>query len=216
MGYSAMTIDYSAIAAVLSAIVAVVAVVVSARTSRKQQLLQFEQVRLQRDADVNRWAQACIELLASCESFVAVFDPTQRDRELNEQYRVMRYRLSALIDQGRLFFPNELPDSKGAHKPEAYRGVRQRILNMLVLAYEVFARYDDLPSDGERGHLATEIGEFRRHFVSEAQVAIDPRRFIELKEMNELKKEKGLEIQKPDGQEPPRPEAKILKRTLQH
>jgi hypothetical protein len=84
------------------------------------------------------------------------------------------------------------------------------------LAYDVFARYDELPSDAERAHLATEISEFRRHFVSEAQVAIDPRRFIELKEMNELKKGKGLEIQKPDGQEPPRPEAKILKRSLQH
>jgi hypothetical protein len=206
--------DFSTIAAVVSAVIAIIAVIVSLRTARTQQALQFEQVKTQRDGDVNRWAQACIELLAACESFVAVFDPQQRDAGQNEQYRAMRYRLSALIDQGRLFFPNDEPHKKGKNKPPAYQGVRQRILDVLVWAYDAFAEYDEASSDADRVRIATRIGECRRYFVSEAQAAIDPRRFIALHEMNELKLGKGLDIQKPDGQEPSRPEAKIMKKPL--
>jgi hypothetical protein len=39
-------------------------------------------------------------------------------------------------------------------------------------------------------------------FVSEAQLAIDPRRFIALKEMNEIRIQQGLEIQKREERDP--------------
>lgn len=215
--------DLGLIVGAASGVVSIAAVVMATRTAREQRDLQlqvsreeqqllFEQVRLQRDGDVIRWAKTCVELLAECESFVAVFDPRQRDRAQHELYRVSRHRLSALIDEGRLFFPNERPNDKGADKPAAYQGFRQRILSVLVDAYDAFARYEGATADPDRARIATEIGACRRRFVSEAQIAIDPRRFIALKEMNERKSTKGLEIQTPDAYEAPRPAARVLDR----
>jgi hypothetical protein len=225
MDFGGVSVDLGLVIAAGSAVVSIGAVVMSVRTAREQQDLQrqvaqeeqellFEQVRIQRDSDVLRWTNECIAILANCESFVAVFDPQQRDRQVDELYRTTRYRLSALIDQGRLFFPNERPEAKGTDKPLAYQGYRQQILDVLVWAYDAFARYETLTSDPDRAQLATSLGEFRRRFVSEAQIAIDPRRFIALKEMNERRSTKGLEIQTPGKYEETRPGARILKRPL--
>lgn len=47
--------------------------------------------------------------------------------------------LSALIDQGRFFFPNfDRGDGHGAAKPLAYRGHRHGAISLLVFAYQIF------------------------------------------------------------------------------
>ena len=45
------------------------------------------------------------------------------------------------------------------------------------------------------------LNDLRRLFVSESQIAIDPRRYIALKEMNEFKRRKGVQEQSLTGGE---------------
>ncbi len=196
----------AALGQVLAAILAVIALMLSISTARAQQRLAerisgeeqamlFEQVRNQRDSDVIRWTEGCVHMLAEIEGLVAHPPAEGADRRRHE----LLARLSASIDSGRLFFPNQLPDKKGADKPAAYQGFRQKILAVLVGAYNVLARDGMLGSDGARGKAVSQLAELRRVFVSEAQLAIDPRRFIALKEMNEIRAGRGLAPQSVDG-----------------
>lgn len=196
----------AAVGQVMAAILAVIALLISISTSRSQQRLAerisreelamlFEQVKNQRDSDIIRWSEACVHILAEIQGFVAL--PSASDRV--ERRHQLLARLSALIDHGRLFFPNHQPDGKGAEKPAAYQGYRQKILTVLVSAYNLLDCVKT-PADGER--VITKLIELRRSFISEAQLAIDPRRFIAWKEMNEIRVSRGLEPQVLDGADP--------------
>ncbi|MFO1169412.1 MAG: hypothetical protein U1E49_00410 [Hyphomicrobiaceae bacterium] len=191
---------------VAAALLAVVALIISISTSRAQQKLAeriageeqamlFEQVRNQRDSDVIRWSEACVHTLAEIESLVAHPPAEGAVRERNQ----LLARLSASIDHGRLFFPNQQPDKKGTDKPAAFQGFRQKILAVLVAAHHVLSREDALVSETARATAIGQIGELRRVFISEAQLAIDPRRFIALKEMNEIRAGRGLAPQSFEG-----------------
>lgn len=78
-------------------------------------------------------------------------------------------RLSALIDAGRWYFPNQWNDDYGTHKEPAYRGVRQPVLDCIVYAY-------DSLRDAEVGNGAKdEIVAAQREFVSHIQTVLNPR-----------------------------------------
>ena len=122
----------AALGQVLAAVLAVIALMLSISTSRAQQRLAerisgeeqamlFEQVRNQRDSDVIGWAQGCVHILAGIEGLVAHPPAEGADRRCHE----LLASLSASIDHGRLFFPNQQPEKKGADKPAAYQGFRQ-------------------------------------------------------------------------------------------
>ncbi len=196
-----------------AALLAVFALIVSLRTSRaqmklsetiahEQRTLMFEQVRMQRDSDVLRWTQDCVTMLSECETFFETNAPSDLSPEARRLLQSIRQRLSALIDHGRLFFPNSNPDKKGLDKPAAYQGFRQRILSRLVSAYGVVSKFERLRSDEHRAERRNRLNDLRREFVSEAQLAIEPRRFIALREMNEIRSKKGIEIQKREDQDP--------------
>ena len=67
-------------------------------------------------------------------------------------------RLSALIEQGRFFFPNIIIDDFGNEKPPAYRGYRNLALDMLVASYNLF-----LGGDKTKKNRAETL---QRHFTS--------------------------------------------------
>lgn len=172
----------------------------SERIAKEQAALQFEQVRMQRDSDILRWTERAIECLSDADSYVGALGGV-RDAYAEQRIGTLQMRLSALIDQGRMYFPNQAPESKGHDKPIAYQGERQRILSVLVHAYDALgAARDTVDSDALSKHCQ-ELLRLRRVFVSEAQVAIDPRRFIALKEMNERRAGRGLKPQTPDETE---------------
>ena len=75
-----------------------------------------------------------------------------------EQRKLDLARLSALIEQGRFFFPNIKADF-GKDKPPAYRGYRNLALDMLVASYNLFA--DPSTTDKEERALV-----LQRHFTS--------------------------------------------------
>lgn len=203
----------AAVGQLAAAFLALIALIVSVRTSRAQQQLSqdlakeqsqllFEQVRMQRDSDILSWTHDCVHVLAQCEAFFESCSPASLTPEANDQLRALRHRMSALIDCGRLFFPNHAPDKKGADNPAAYQGFRQRILSRLVAAYNVVGKFERLKSDDHRLERLARLNELRRMFVSEAQLAIDPRRFIALKEMNEIRLQQGVEIQRREERDP--------------
>lgn len=197
----------------VAAFLALIALIVSVMTSRAQQRLTgalareqaqllFEQVRMQRDSDILHWAEDCVHVLVQCEAFFESVTPATLTAETSDRLRALRHRLSALIDCGRLFFPNHNPDKKGADNPAAYQGVRQRILSGLVSAYNVVSKFEQLKSDEHRLERLARLNALRRMFVSEAQLAIDPRRFIALKEMNEIRVQQGIEVQRREERDP--------------
>jgi hypothetical protein len=143
-----------------------------------------------------------VHVLAQCEAFFESCSPASVSAEAKDQLRALRHRLSALIDCGRLFFPNHAPDKKGADNPVAYQGFRQRILSRLVAAYNVISKFEQLKSDEHRLERLSRLNDLRRMFVSEAQLALDPRRFIALKEMNQIRVQQGLEVQKREERDP--------------
>lgn len=205
-------IDVSVIVAVVSAVASLIAIIVSLRTSQAQrslaaqlaheeQLLLFEQVRMQRDSDVLRWTRDCVSVLSACETYVEFFEPSVFTDAERGRHQELCMRLSALIDEGRFYFPNQAPESKGEDKPVAYRGSRQTILAMLVRAYDKFKSVTRWSDTGGRENAVAKLNNYRRRFVSEAQIAIDPRRYIALKEMNELKRQKGIEEQSVEADE---------------
>jgi hypothetical protein len=203
----------AAVGQVAAAILALVALILSVRTAgaqqrlakelaREQSQLLFEQVRMQRDSDILAWTHECVDVLAECEGLVESAATAAPGPEAREQLRALRQRLSALIDYGRMFFPNHAPDKKGAENPAAYQGFRQRILSRLVAAYNVVAKLEALKSDQHRLDRLARLVELRRKFVSEAQLALDPRRFIALKEMNEIRLKQGIAIQSREERDP--------------
>jgi hypothetical protein len=83
--------------------------------------------------------------------------------------------LSALIDEGRWFFPNVGKKETDHEKHGAYKGTRQPVLDSIVAVYDAVIA---MPAANEqtRQELMAHIHAARRAFVSEIQHAVDPRR----------------------------------------
>ncbi|MEQ6342149.1 MAG: hypothetical protein M3A44_10970 [Gammaproteobacteria bacterium] len=75
------------------------------------------------------WHATVVELL------VALRNSAKNNKD--EERRSLLVRLSALIEQGRFYFPNIDPDGYGAEKPPAYRGYRNIALDFLVASYNL-------------------------------------------------------------------------------
>ncbi len=203
--------------AVVSAMASVIAIVVSLKTATDQRKLArqlaeeehrllFEQVRVARDNDIIQWTSACLDVLAETEAHLAIFaDAKQEPFALatadQKKLLGLAHRLSALIDQGRLYFPNQAPHTVGTDKPSTYQGHRQLILTTLVRAFDATTAWLSHPSWEGLTDLRQRLTDLRRLFVSEAQLAIDPRRYIALKEMNDVKAKLGRRLQELDKME---------------
>lgn len=152
--------------AVVSAIVALIGALVAGRETRKQRNLMAETLRQRLDTASIKWGDEAIEALAAAEGM--------GDYENHAEVKVDRIqtarRLSALIDRGRLFFPNHNEQIIGKQKDTSFRGLRPPILDALVYAYQEL----DSLKDGEAVDVAF-IRSCRRLVVSELQDHLDPR-----------------------------------------
>lgn len=96
----------------------------------------------------------------------------ERDRNSDEHKNDLA-RLSALIEQGRFFFPNiERGDRFGMEKPPAYRGYRNLALDFLVASYNLLQDRTSKAS-GEQLEL------LQRHFTSIVFELVRPRDRLE-------------------------------------
>jgi len=155
----------------MAAIASVVTVVLVARRSEafaaaERQRAAFNAVAEWR-RDVRGWSAEAIDVLSEavylCSSsvYVDAFD---------KRSVTCRYRLSALIDQGRFFFPNMHGDRHGTHKPQAYRGLRHSALDPLVAAERVLSG----STVGDFESQSKALVAMKREFVSSIHRVLDP------------------------------------------
>ncbi len=167
------------IAAIGSAIVAMFGAFLSARETRKQRKLQIETLRQRVDAASLDWGNEAISLLGEAGDVAQMCTTPVPGDAIDERKRDVARRLSAMVDRGRLFFPNIDPGSKGAEKEGAYRGHRPPILDALMYAFyevqEISRNNGPSPQDS-----ANFIFDCRRLLVSELQAHLDPRRRDEI------------------------------------
>lgn len=159
-----------------SAIAATWSFLLSRATVRRQEVMQFESLRSQRDSDLIGWAHETIERLADSQKLCR----DRRDGLIDEdEFLVrrseLRARLSASLDRGRLFFPNAPAPDDDPAKAAAFQGKRQAALDAVFSAYRTLS---DIGRDGGPDPTAAlnAVVEHRRAFVSEVFLHVDPRR----------------------------------------
>jgi hypothetical protein len=111
--------------------------------------------------DLRRWAAEAVGALTDGAYVDNLPNPTEASTRV-------ACRLSALIDEGRLFLPNQQKEANGASKPFAYRGYRHSALDPLVAAVTVL---DSQPDGVSRRDLLVEL---KREFVSEISQILQP------------------------------------------
>jgi hypothetical protein len=106
------------------------------------------------------------------------------------EFEKQRYQtlaeISCCIDRGRMFFPNRDHDSYGLYKEGAFRGHRHAVLNRLVSIYDLLAEvtFHKPLEAAERQALREQSITHKRHFISEVQSEVDPRRRISFLEQH--------------------------------
>lgn len=158
-----------------SALVAVYSAMAAKRETRRQTDTQHLRLRQSIDAAAIQWGNEAITVMSKASTF-AQHIPERTDRvQFNRDQDEILYTLSAIIDRGRMFFPNVNKDRKGQNKATAFQGHRPPILDVLVWAYvEVEAL--TLTDKYVGANSCNFITDCRRILVSELQIYLDPKR----------------------------------------
>jgi hypothetical protein len=113
--------------------------------------------------ELRSWASEAINVLAEARAATKrEFNPT------SETQLQHVYRLSALVDRGRFYLPNEPRDQDDSHKPFAYRGNRHAALDPLMGAIRVLDGTEHAEDPSEH------LWELQREFVSEVYRILRP------------------------------------------
>lgn len=160
--------------AIGSAMLAVASLVLNWLVVRRQTQLQFETLKAEMDAEVIAWAHEAIDLVSHSISLALGRGTMYAAEEFGRLAHETSQKLSSIADRGRLFFPNEAPDTHGQDKESAFQGYRPPILDAVVFACNRLARME--PGVAPDNDAADFLTKCRRLLVSEAQNAIDPRR----------------------------------------
>ena len=135
------------------------------------QLELFSEIREYRHA-LRKWGFDAIDAISDA-IFLCDFQTMSKD-ELKRHHHEVLLRLSSEADKGRLFIPNVYTEEFGTHKPEAYKGFREPILDVIIEVYDLLrTEYDFERQDNFK--LFNKLWELRREFVSELQKMINPR-----------------------------------------
>src|SRR4029078_12999781 len=102
--------------------------------------------------------------------------------ERKEQITIALARLSALIDQGRMLFPNVRETEVGLTNPDAYKGKGHAIPDA---GFDFFHCLKTLTC--EPGQKAAALVDIRRRFVSEAQTILSPRSALYINDVNRIR-----------------------------
>jgi len=130
-------------------------------------LILWRESSLRRD-DVLVWAKESIVELQTLLLICMEYYKREADPETSERLRSINTRTSILIEQGRLFFRNKPYGNFGIEKEPAYRGLRPRILDSLVLANKISNHF--LTADREsRARMRLLAEDCLKRFVSMAQ-----------------------------------------------
>lgn len=167
-----------------SAVIALTSFLFSWRMSHRQEKRAAISLKLAHDNDIIRWSDEAIVVLAEAHELLCEKGVAYPDSEFRLQRSGCRAKLSAIIDRGRLFFPNvHIGDSHGLDKEAAYQGHRRPALDALVSAYQLLGNAG--MQAGPDTASAEKLMAIRRSFVAEVFKAVEPeRRGMKLKELS--------------------------------
>lgn len=167
----------AAISQTVAALLSLFALLLSIWVYSRQQHLNRWQLRLAREDHIIAWARTCLMLMAEVEEHVRAHVSVGGELLSREEFISFRGRLSAQIDEGRLYFPNIKDPVKGAKKDTAFRGHRQKILDVLVAFYDSLDAMQERPGTWTDSNAAADLNSLRRAFISCTQATIDPDTF---------------------------------------
>lgn len=170
-----MTVSFEAttIVAVVSGVVALASFALNFVMVRRQAHMQLEGLRHRVDQEIVAWGARAIGALAEAQRLMASEAHMSDTAFAQDRLAAMR-DLSAIADQGRMFFPNVVKGDHGQAKESAFQGHRQPALHAMIFAYYVLEHWSRAGRDAE--HAADVLWKCRRLLVSEVQSAVDPRR----------------------------------------
>lgn len=164
--------------AAVSAAIALFSLILNWNVVSKQTALQAETMKAEIDRDVLAWAHEAIDALSEGVWLARAHTAAANRAMLAEPLAKLSWRLSALADRGRMFFPNLAPDAHGQEKPGAFQGYRPPVLDAVLFAlYQVEQLTPTAPSTEAAMKFMQDC---RRLLVSEVQSAIDPRRRVRM------------------------------------
>lgn len=168
--------------ALMSALLAISSFVLNLRLVARQEKRNATNLKLAHDSDIISWSDDVIGVLSEAQEMLAEKGVSYGDAEFPMRRSAARAHLSALIDRGRLFFPNRADAGHGADKEAGYQGRRQPVLDVLVQAYTTIDKSGGSP--GPDRQAGDELLKQRRLFVAEVFKTVDPvRRGETLKEL---------------------------------
>jgi hypothetical protein len=168
--------------AIGSAVLALASFILNMRLVNRQEKRDAIAMKLAHDSDIIRWADEVIALLAAAQEMVAEKGVSFGEAEFPSRRSSVRAHLSALIDRGRLFFPNREDGDYGKEKEAGFQGRRHPALDALVDAYAQLDRSGSSPGPDREAIAAITV--LRRKFMAEVFQAVDPvRRGEKVKEL---------------------------------
>lgn len=171
--------------AVVSAIIAVASFAANWRVVSRQSRMQAENLRMAHDSDVIAWFHDAVDVLADAQEALREAGKSYQVEEFPVRQSRARTRISAMLDRGRLFFPNlDRGDGHGGDREAGYQGYRQPALDSLYACYRVVSDWPTpMPhvvmtdeQKQEKKDRLKQLVDARRVLVSEVFKAVDPRR----------------------------------------
>jgi len=164
------------------AAIAVISFILNLLLVARQEKRNAVNLKMAHDSDIIRWSDEVILTLARANETLSEKGLSYNDNDFAVRRSEERAHVSALIDRGRLFFPNRTNTEHGADKEAGFKGHRQPVLEELVLAYSVIDQAG--ATQGPDRMAAEQLMKHRRKFIAEVFQTVDPvRRGMTLKEL---------------------------------
>ena len=159
-----------------SIIGAYVSYVFAKRAANRQR--QFQEVELadwthQYLAEIRTWADEVVEAMSAA-VLLCDLDPERTENPtLFDRRHAMLAKLSAMVDRGRWFFPNEYMEADERLGRIAFRGYRDPILDPVVHAHDA-VRELNFNDQSQNIALRQDMVRIKRDFTDRMQVVLDP------------------------------------------
>lgn len=161
------------------ALVAFFSAYLARRETRRQQMIQTETLRQSIDNASLAWGNNAIDTMGRAAALASTRHQAPNEAAFQANKANLLTALSALVERGRMFFPNIDPHKKGTDKEAAFQGYRPPILDAVMwVYYEIEALQREGGPTGDNS--AEYINNCRRLLVSELQGHLDPRRRDEI------------------------------------
>jgi hypothetical protein len=122
---------------IASAALAFLALAFSIYTFFHQRKVRMLSVIAQRDSGLIRWLESVIDTLVDIEFMLRNWTPAASTNDYLRQRDDHLARLAAIIDKGRLYFPNFTRDVIGSGTPPAATSIKLPLLDDLVEIYDL-------------------------------------------------------------------------------